>query len=189
MEENDNGKFGLERVNVGPAPQTVDQHWNNNLCKGSHCLHCKSLYRNLSFLECMNSSMDRELTYELFFWGSVDEVYPGDVEHVSQILVGEVRLIGIHFWTLPASPGQLQGHCLYRDHFTWKRTGKSLSKTHHSIIFFGWPLHSKPRMESYCWPSTDQLSWQACGTIINQACPSYWLWGILIIRWLWSDVF
>ena len=31
-------------------------------------------------------------------------------------------------------------------------------KTHHYIIFFVRPLHSKPGMESYCWLSTDQLS-------------------------------
>ena len=32
-------------------------------------------------------------------------------------------------------------------------------KTHHYIIPFVRPLHYKPRMESYCWSSTDQLSW------------------------------
>ena len=31
-------------------------------------------------------------------------------------------------------------------------------KTHHYIIFFVRALHSKPRMDCYCWPSTDQLS-------------------------------
>ena len=32
-------------------------------------------------------------------------------------------------------------------------------KTHHYIICFVRPRHSQPGMESYCWPSTDQLSW------------------------------
>ena len=31
-----------------------------------------------------------------------------------------------------------------------------LIKTHHYIIFFVRPLHSKPGMKCYCWPSTDQ---------------------------------
>ena len=35
----------------------------------------------------------------------------------------------------------------------------TLVKTHHYIIFFVPPLHSKPGMESYCSSSTDQLSW------------------------------
>ena len=32
-------------------------------------------------------------------------------------------------------------------------------KTHQYIIFFVRPLHSKPGIKSYCWSSTDQLSW------------------------------
>ena len=32
-------------------------------------------------------------------------------------------------------------------------------KTHHYIICFVRPRHSKPGIESYCWPSTDLLSW------------------------------
>ena len=34
----------------------------------------------------------------------------------------------------------------------------SYVETHHYIIFFVPSLHSKPGMESYCWPSTDQSS-------------------------------
>ena len=33
------------------------------------------------------------------------------------------------------------------------------NKTHHYIILFVLPLHSKPGMESYCWSSTHHLSW------------------------------
>ena len=57
-------------------------------------------------------------------------------------------------------------------------------KTYHYIIFFVRPLHFKPGMESYCSPSTDQLSW--------------WLMVLLSVRRdravdyegfsLWSDV-
>ena len=32
-------------------------------------------------------------------------------------------------------------------------------KTHHYLISFAWPLHSKPGMESFCRSSTEQLSW------------------------------
>ena len=49
-----------------------------------------------------------------------------------------------------------------------------LFKTCHYIISFVWPLHSKPGMETYCWSSTDQLSWY-------QVWPSCWLWGNLIM--------
>ena len=45
---------------------------------------------------------------------------------------------------------------------TIETTNKSVHvpiKTHHYIIFFVGPLHSKPGMTSYCSPSTDQLSW------------------------------
>ena len=54
-------------------------------------------------------------------------------------------------------------------------------KTYHYIIFFVRPLHSKPRMESYCWSSTEGLSWWAYGAIISQVWPSCWLCEILIM--------
>ena len=58
-------------------------------------------------------------------------------------------------------------------------------KTHHYIIFFVQPLHSKLGMESYCWPnvSTDQLSWyrHIYGAVFTQVWPSCWWWGILIM--------
>ena len=54
-------------------------------------------------------------------------------------------------------------------------------KTDHYIIFFVPPLHSKPGMESHCWPSTDQLTWWDYGIKISQVWPSCWLWGILIM--------
>ena len=54
-------------------------------------------------------------------------------------------------------------------------------KTHHYIICFVRALHSKPGMESFCWSSTDQLSWQAYGAIISQVWSSCWLWGILMM--------
>ena len=37
--------------------------------------------------------------------------------------------------------------------------GNTVVKTHHYIIFFVQPLHSKLGMESFCSSSTDQLSW------------------------------
>ena len=57
-------------------------------------------------------------------------------------------------------------------------------KTHHYIIFFVRPLHSE--MESYCWSSTDQLSWYAIhgaihGAILGQVWSSCWLWGVIIM--------
>ena len=62
-------------------------------------------------------------------------------------------------------------------------TRLAIIKTHHYIIFFVRPLHSKPGMERYCLPSTDQLSWQTYGIIISQVWPSYEGSS------LWSDVF
>ena len=46
---------------------------------------------------------------------------------------------------------------------------RSMVKTHHHIIFFVRPRHSKPGIESYCCSSTDQLSWWAYGAVISQA--------------------
>ena len=60
-------------------------------------------------------------------------------------------------------------------------TRLEIIKTHHYIIFFVRPLHSKPGMERYCLPSTDQLSWWTYGIIISQVWPSCWLWEILIM--------
>ena len=58
---------------------------------------------------------------------------------------------------------------------------KNVLYTHHYIIFFVRLLYSKPGMESYYWPSTDQLSWKAYGIKTSQVWPSCWLWGILIM--------
>ena len=50
---------------------------------------------------------------------------------------------------------------------TWKMRFRTI-KTHHNIICFVRPLHSKPGMERYCCSSTDQLSRYAYGAIISQ---------------------
>ena len=42
-------------------------------------------------------------------------------------------------------------------------------KIHHNSIIFVRQLHSKPRMESYCWSSTDQSSWPVGLCYYNKA--------------------
>ena len=53
---------------------------------------------------------------------------------------------------------------------TWSRRPV---KTHHCIIFFAWPLHSKPGVEIF-W-------YRLVQTNCNQVWPSCWLWGIVIM--------
>ena len=76
--------------------------------------------------------------------------------HIINILICSVRgpplFIRIRVWPLKMVHA-LKGSRPYSGHSTDV-------KTHHHIIFFVRPRHSKPGMAgSYCWLSTGQLSW------------------------------
>ena len=74
------------------------------------------------------------VTNEFLLGRTVDEEDTRDVEHVTQVLVGEVRLVGINFRSLPVVPRQLQRDRLDREDSTCSVTS---SRMHAEFLTHG----------------------------------------------------
>ena len=139
------------------------------------------IWRLKSIPALFRASRYKTLTQVFSRWVTVVDDGPALKQHCVDIPcscpIGLLHIANLDWPNWPVSKSE-EGHnvdvaFLYIKAISWQK--KTLNrdyallsfKTHHYIIFVQ-PQHSKPGMESHCWPSADQLSCQAYGAIISQ---------------------